>query len=132
MPNKAALVLVLLLACACASAARLDVIQVGPWFESRNWREVEVFSTREQTRRPWGAIGIIHGPRVSAETGAAEIERMKVQARKTAASMGADGVIVTVDSATAGPQLGVYQEPEIFVSALAFKYVVSTSTPQAK
>ena len=132
MPNKAALIPVLLLACACASAARLDIIQVGPWFEGRSWREVEVFSSREQTRRPWGAIGIIHSPKVSAETGQAELGRMKLQARKAAASMGADGVIITVDSAAAGPQLGVYQEPELFVSALAFKYVVSTSTPAAK
>ena len=43
-----------------------------------------------------------------------------------------DGVIITVDSAISGPALGVYQEPEVFVSALAIKYVVPASTPSAK
>lgn len=124
-------VLPLLALCAC-SAARLDIIQVGPWFPARNWRDVEVVPAREAIRVPWGGIGIIHGPRVSAETGSSEIERMKLQARKEAAAMGADAVIIAVDSAVAGPQMGVYQEPEIFVSALAVKYVTATSTSSAK
>lgn len=121
----------LLAACACASA-RLDVIQVGPWFKPRPWREVEVFTSREQTVRPWGGIGIIHSPRVPARGGEAKLETLKAQARRQAAEMGADAVIVAVDSASSGPQLGVYEEPELFVSALAIKYVVENSTPAAK
>lgn len=116
---------------ACASA-RLDVIQVGPWFSPRDWREVEVFTSREQTKRPWGGIGILHSPRVSAETGAAQLERLKQQARRDAAAMGADAVILTVDSVPTGPQMGVYQEAELFLSALAIKYVTDVSTPAAK
>lgn len=120
-----------LFACACAST-KLDVIQVGPWFPRRDWREVEVFASRDATRVPWGAVGIIHSPRVGAETGKAEIEKLKLRARKSAASMGADGVIITVDPVDSGPQMGVYQESEIYVSALAIKYVTSVSTPAAK
>lgn len=121
----------LLLLGACASA-RLDVIQVGPWFAPKDWREVEVFTSRDQTKRPWGGIGIIHSQRVSAETGQAELERIKKQARRNAAEMGADAVILTVDSVPTGPQMGVYQEAELFLSALAIKYVTDVSTPSAK
>ncbi|MCM2266753.1 MAG: hypothetical protein NDI60_03160 [Elusimicrobiales bacterium] len=131
MKAKAALFFLPLFAGACASA-NLDVIQVGPWFGARPWREVEVFSSREETRSPWGAIGVIHSPPVKAADGGPEVARLKARARRAAAAMGADGVIVTVDSAVAGPQLGVYQEPEIFVSALAIKYVTAVSTPAAK
>lgn len=117
--------------CACASV-RLDVIQVGPWFAPKDWREVEVFSSREQTSRPWGGIAIIHSPRVSAETGQGRLERIKEQARRQAADIGADGVIMSVDSVATGPSMGVYQEPELFLSALAIKYVAEVSTPAAK
>lgn len=121
----------LLALCGCASA-RLDVIQVGPWFAPRDWREVEVFGSREQTVRPWGGIAIIHSPRVSAETGQGRLERMKEQARRQAAAIGADGVIMAVDSVATGPSMGVYQEPELFLSALAIKYVAEVSTAAAK
>ena len=129
--NRRLLVAALLALGACASA-RLDVIQVGPWFAPRDWREVEVFTSREQTRRPWGGIGILHSPRVSAESGAAQLDRLKQQARRDAAAMGADAVILTVDSVPTGPQMGVYQEAELFLSALAIKYVTDVSTPSAK
>lgn len=121
----------LLAACACASV-KLDVIQVGPWFPARDWREVKVFTSRSQTRRPWGGIGIIHSPRVSARTGQGELERMKRRARKEAARMGADAVIITVDSATAGPRMGSYEEPELYLSALAIRYVTAVSTAAGK
>lgn len=121
----------LLATCACATA-RLDVIQVGPWFAARPAREVGVFASREQTARPWGGIAIFHGPRVPAAGGEARLEAMKRQARRQAAAIGADAVILTVDSASSGPQLGVYEEPELYLSALAIKYVTEPSTPTAK
>lgn len=121
-----------LLALGACATAKLDVIQVGPWFAPRDWREVEVFTSREQTGRPWGGIAIIHSPRVSAETGQGRLERMKEQARRQAAAIGADGVILAVDSVATGPSMGVYQEPELFLSALAIKYVAEVSTPAAK
>ncbi|OIO03216.1 MAG: hypothetical protein COX65_00685 [Elusimicrobia bacterium CG_4_10_14_0_2_um_filter_56_8] len=116
---------------ACASA-RLDVIQVGPWFAPRDWREVRVFSSRGETPFPWGGIAIIHSERVSAEGGESRLERLKIQARKRAAKIGADGLILTVDSAPGGPQMGVYQEPELYLSALAIKYVTAVSTSSSK
>ncbi len=121
----------LLFACACASV-KLDVIQVGPWFAPRDWREVEVFSSRGETRAPWGGIAVIHSERVSAETGPESLEKLKLRARQRAAELGADGVIITLDSASAGPQMGVYEEPELYLSALAIKYVTAVSTPSAK
>jgi len=121
----------LLFAGACVST-KLDVIQVGPWFASRGWREVEVFSSREETRVPWGGIAIIHSERFSAAAGPERLAKLKFQARKKAAELGADGVIIVTDSVTAGPQMGIYQEPELFLSALAIKYVTAVSTPSAK
>lgn len=129
--KAAAAALLVLAACACASS-KLDVIQVGPWFEPRDWREVEVFLSRSETTRPWGGIGIIHSPRVGAASGQAKLESLKARARRQAAEMGADAVIISVDSASSGPQMGVYEEPELFVSALAIKYVTAVSTPSAK
>jgi len=123
--------LALLSACACASS-RLDVIQVGPWFEPRPWREVAVYNSRAEAVRPWGGIAIIHSPRVSASTGQARLEALKAQARRQAAAIGADAVILAVDSAASGPQMGVYEEPELFLSALAIKYVTEASTRTAK
>jgi len=117
--------------CACA-AANLDVIQVGPWSNPRSWREVEVFASRSETKRPWGGIGIIHGPKLPANTDKAGLEKMKLAARKSAAAMGADGVIVVIEPADSGAQLGVYEAPEIYLSALAIKYVTEVSTSAAK
>lgn len=131
MPKLAALFFLPLLAGAC-SAARLDIIQTGPWFPGRNWSEVQVFSSRSQTSAPWGAIAIIHSPRVRAAGSDREVARIKARVRREAAAMGADGVIMAVEAPDSGPQLGQYQEPELFVSALAFKYVATTSTPAAK
>ena len=121
----------LLALCACASV-KIDTIQVGPWFTARDWREVEVFASREETRRPWGGIGIIHSPPMSAKTSKDRLEKITRAARKSAASMGADGVIIAVDSVPTATQMGEFQEPEIFLSALAIKYVTTVSTPTAK
>lgn len=115
----------------CA-AAKLDVIQVGPWFAPRDWREVEVFSSRGETGAPWGGIAIIHSGRVGAKSGEKRLEALKLEARKKAAEIGADGVILTVNSVPSGPEMGVYQEPELYLSALAIKYVTAVSTPPAK
>lgn len=131
---RAAFLLPALLALvACASApAKLDVIQVGPWFQPRDWREVEVFSSRGETRVPWGAIAIIHSERVGAKGSGEKLEGLKLEARKKAAGFGADALIMAVDSAPSGPEMGVYQEPELYLSALAIKYVTEVSTPAAK
>ena len=121
-----------LLALGACATVKLDVIQVGPWFAPKNWRDVAVFTSREQTARPWGGIAIIHGPRVNAEGSESSLARMKDEARRQAAEMGADAIIVSVDSVPTGPQMGVYQDPELFLSALAIKYVADVSTAAAK
>lgn len=121
-----------LFATACATAAKLDVIQVGPWFAPRAWREVQVFSSRGETRRPWGGIAVIHSERFSAKSGPEKLESLKLDARKKAAGIGADGIIIAVDPASEEPRMGVYQEPELYLSALAIKYVTAVSTDSTK
>ena len=122
-------VLFVLPLCACAPS-RLDVIQVGPWFSARPAREVEVFASREATRVQWGAIGIIHGPLTPA--GSKKLEKQKRQARAAAARMGADGLILVVDSAADDSQLSELREPEVYLSGLAIKYDAKASTSPAK
>jgi hypothetical protein len=116
----------LLLAAACA-ASRPDIIQVGPWFPARSAEEVKIFSSREETLKPWGAIAIIHSERFSANDKSG-LDRQKKMARKMAAGIGADGLIIGEETVMMDAQLGVYQEPETFISALAFKYVTDVST----
>ena len=124
-------VLLLPFLCACA-ASKLDIIQVGPWFPAVNWREVEVFSSRSGIVRPWGAIAILHSPRVGAAAGEARLEKLKEGTRRAAAGLGADAVIITVEAAAEDPGMGVYREPEQYISALAIKYVTASSTTAAK
>ena len=78
-----------------------------------------------------GGIGIIHGARVPAGS-AKKIENQERRARSAAAKMGADGLIVSVVPVDTGPLLGGYQEPEVYLSALAFKYAANASTPVAQ
>lgn len=129
---RTAVVLPALLALGACASTKLDMIQVGPWFAPRDWREVEVFSSRAETGAPWGGIAVIHSEHVGAKNGAKALEELKLQARKKAAEIGADGVILTVDSVPSGPEMGVYQEPELYLSALAIKYVTAVSTSPEK
>lgn len=114
---------------ACA-AARPDIIQVGPWFAPRPPEEVELFVSREDTRRPWGAIAIIHSSRFPAGS-RRSIDGARKEARRMAAEIGADGLIVNEEEVRQDAELGVYQEPEVFISALAFKYAANVSTSTA-
>lgn len=119
--------LALLAACA---ASRPDIIQVGPWFAPRPPEEVELFSSRNDTKKPWGAIAIIHSDRFPAGDKRA-VAAGKKQARRLAAEVGADGLILAEEEVRQEPGLGNYQEPEVFISALAFKYAVNASTAAA-
>lgn len=119
--------LALLTACA---ASRPDIIQVGPWFAPKPPEQVEVFSSRNETKQPWGAIAIIHSARFPAGS-KGPVAGAKKQARKMAAEIGADGLIVVEETVNQEPGLGTYQEPEVFVSALAFKYAANVSTSAA-
>lgn len=123
----AAAALSLITACA---ASRPDIIQVGPWFAPRPPEEVEVFVSRDDTRQPWGAIAIIHSSRYPAGARRA-IDGARKQARRMAAEVGADGLIVMEEAVRQDAELGVYQEPEVFISALAFKYAANVSTAAA-
>jgi len=116
----------LFLAAGC-SASRPDVIQVGPWFPKKNAKDVQLLSSRADITRPWGAIAIIHSEKFPAENRSA-IERQKKLARELAAQAGADGIIISQETVSMDPQLGVYQSPETYISALAFKYVADIST----
>ena len=116
----------LLLGAACA-ASKPDIIQVGPWFPAKPAAEVQIFSSKEETTKPWGAIAIIHSERFPVNDKAG-LDRQKKMARKLAAGVGADGLIIGEETVMGTAQLGVYEEPETFISALAFKYVTNIST----
>ncbi len=111
---------------ACA-ASKPDLIQVGPWFPAISADAVQIFSSKEETTRPWGAIAIIHSERFPTDDKSG-LDRQKKMARKMAAGIGADGLIIAEQTDMGTSQLGVYQEPETFISALAIKYVTDIST----
>ena len=116
-----------LLSGAACSASRPDIIQVGPWFPAKPAAEVQIFYAREQVTKPFGAIAIIHSEKFSPDDRGA-IERQKKEARKLAGGAGADGLIIAEETTMPGSQLGVYQDPETYISALAFKYVTEISS----
>lgn len=108
------------------------MIQVGPWFAPRDWRSVQVFTSRDQTARPWGGIAIMHAAHIPVSAGSSRLEKLERQARRKAASIGADAVIITFNDVPTGDDMGAQQEPERYLSALAIKYVTAVSTGTAK
>ena len=115
------------LAGAACAVPRPDVIQVGPWFPPKSVNEVQVFLSREQIVKPWGAIAVIHSDKFRSGDKVASGHR-RTAARKLAAGAGADGVIIAEETTMVDPRLGLYQEPENYISALAFKYAADIST----
>ena len=113
--------------CAACAISKPDIIQVGPWFPARPAEEVVVFASREETRRPWGAIAIIHSERIPTKN-KAELDRQKRLARKMAARAGADGIIISEESVGDEPYLNGSGVQESYISALAFKYATDIST----
>jgi hypothetical protein len=114
---------------ACASP-RVDVIQVGPWFQPRHWKQVEVFSSKNDTRKPWGAIAVMHGERISGRD-ERSFEKYKKKARQLAADIGADAIIVSPepvnDTASPGsPREGA--SGQVVLTGVALKYAENVST----
>jgi len=114
---------------ACASP-RVDVIQVGPWFQPKHWKEVEVFSSRDETRKPWGAIALFHGEHIPGADPKA-FEKQKIKARRLAADIGADAVILipeAVNRTDVPLSAGEGGSGRVFLSGLALKYEANVST----
>lgn len=114
---------------ACASP-RVDVIQVGPWFQPRHWKQVEVFSSKEETRKPWGAIAVMHGERISGRDGRA-FDRYRRKARQLAADIGADGIIVMPEAVNDTASPGSHREGAtglVVLTGVALKYAENVST----
>ena len=124
---RRALFFAALMSGAACSASRPDIIQVGPWFPAKSAADVQVFYAQEQVPKPFGAIAIIHSEKFPVNDKAA-IERQKKAARKLAGEAGADGIIIGEETTMPDSQLGSYEDPETYVSALAFKYVTDIST----
>ncbi len=114
---------------ACASP-KVDVIQVGPWFQPRHWKQVEVFSSKEETRKPWGAIAVMHGERISGRDARA-FERHRKKARQLAADIGADGIIVMPEAVNDTASPGSPWEGAVglvVLTGVALKYAENVST----
>ena len=124
--RQAALLTALLSGAACAASSP-DIIQVGPWFSARSPAEVQVFSSRDQISKPWGAIAVIHGTRFPAGADA-PLERQRKMARKMAAGIGADGVVMVEETVRDGSTPDGSPRSETYISALAVKYVTDLST----
>lgn len=109
------------------SARRIDWIQVGPQFPARSAKSVAVYKSKAAPGRPWGAVGVIHGPRVPAADSRVMEKHMK-EARRLAAEHGADGVILVPEIVrdTAGTMPGA--EAEMFLTGVAISYKVEAST----
>lgn len=108
---------------------KLDIIQVGPWFSPRNWKEIEFYSSKEQTTKPWGAIAIIHGPRTNKSDNNRILKQIK-QAKKEAARIGADAIILIKVPVARDDRPLLCEEDKnlVFISAIAIKYVDEVST----
>lgn len=114
---------------ACASP-RVDVIQVGPWFQPRHWKQVEVLEAKEQTRKPWGAIAIMHGERIGGRD-ERMFEKYKKKARQLAADIGADAIIVVPEPVNDTASPGSPREGAtgmVVLSGIALKYAENIST----
>lgn len=119
-------ILTLLFAASCSSL-KPDIIQVGPWFAPKPIKQVEIFSSKEETTQPWGAIAIIHSAKIPVEY-KRTIARQKKMALEMSANIGADGVVITEETIMPEPGIGISQGAESYISALAFKYMVNAST----
>ncbi|KAF0126381.1 MAG: hypothetical protein FD189_545 [Elusimicrobia bacterium] len=121
---------VLLSSLAACASPRVDVIQVGPWFQPRHWKQVEVFASKNETRKPWGAIAVMHGERIRGRDERA-FERYKKKARRLAADIGADAIIVSPEPVNDTASPGSHREGAtglVVLTGVAFKYAENVST----
>ncbi|MDT8285529.1 MAG: hypothetical protein RQ748_00335 [Elusimicrobiales bacterium] len=117
-------VCLLLSALAACAVPRVDVIQVGPWFQARHWKQVEVFTSKEETRKPWGAIAVMHGERIRYRD-LRSFERYTKKARQLAADIGADAIIVSPEPVNDTASPGSYREGPtgmVVLTGVAIKY----------
>lgn len=128
----------LLAACLLASAMaacavpRVDMIQVGPWFQARHWKQVEVFSSKEEPRKPWGVIAVMHGERIRGRD-ERSFEKYKRKARRLAADIGADAVIVAPEPVNDTASPGSFRDGAtgmVVLTGVAIKY--AENVPEGK
>ncbi len=113
----------------CSCASKMDIIQVGPWSEKRSVEDVKYFISRKQIKKPWGAVAIIHGSKFNPgdrEGIKGDIKR----ARKMAADIGADAVVLTETSVPTGNSFN--EETKVFITGIAIKYTANVSTESKK
>lgn len=113
---------------ACAGH-RIDWIQTGPEFPPKKISGVQVFKTKDEPGRPWGAIGLMHGSEIPARDKKI-FEKQIRQAQKMAAEHGADAIIIAEQMSENTPDFtaGAKFEPTFFLTGLAIKYIVNIST----
>lgn len=102
----------------CAST-KMDVIQVGPWFNPVKVSKVELFNSRDKVKKPFGAIAILHSERYFCSP--KEDEKQIAAAAAKAAKTGADGVVYSIVEydRSLNPDL----PQECYLSGMAIKYV---------
>lgn len=112
--------------CACATASKkMQWTAAGPAFAPRDISAIAVYRSKEEIKRPWGAIGVIHGERFSEDDPAAlnaEIEK----ARRLTAQNGGDAVIILENRESEQQEKEGYAivgGSEMFLSGYAIKYL---------
>ncbi len=117
--NRATKVIFLCLTFFCffSCAPKVDVIQTGPWTTpSKKWKEIPVFSSREEIKKTWIAVALFHGKSILAVK-RNKIEAQVKKARKIASKIGADAVLLVEARDETSTKRMVY------ISGVAIKYV---------
>lgn len=99
--------------------AKVDIIQTGPWFKAKSFKEIEVYTDRNKIKKVFGGIAILHTePFLCSEK---EIEKYLKKVKKKAAEVGSDAIVYAVENYDKNYNLG--EKQECYISALAVKYV---------
>jgi len=127
------LILAVALAATLSGCAHtVDWIQSGPQFPQTDASRIEVFSRKEDTKRPWGVIGLIHSPYVPVSK-RGNLSSYRENARVQAAQHGADAVILF--ERVRGGDITKKTEPEVNLWGYAIKYTDTLNeqnSPQAR
>lgn len=111
----------------CAGRRQAEWVSLGPVFNQTKHRQVEVFKSVKEVKRPWGSIGFIYGEYIPASNNKA-LEKEVEKAKKLAAQNGANAIIIRkikVDK----PKYA--KTPHIYIHSTAIKYV-DEMTPEDK
>jgi hypothetical protein len=104
-------------------AHNLSWMATGPSFSQKiKSSQLEVFSDKNEVKRPWGALGVIHTDRIDvSKTGIIRKQIDKI--RELAAKKGADAVFIKQNFVDKDPKSKFSDPQMMYFHAIAIKYV---------